>query len=182
MNKIIPILIAIVVFSNMTNQAYACSCGGQPDFLLTWMSSSGAFQGTVKEIIRDNGPLKVIFDVHMIQKGISYNLGNYTLNDRSTIHNDDGFVSISSCGVDYNIGETYQVFEWSGQSPGICSTKQVSGYDEYSHENENGQVQNYREDYNYFTQYSFWSLIIPITMAVIIPLIIIIWRKRKNHE
>lgn len=177
MNKTILILFAIVIFSNMTNQAYACSCA-HPDFLLTWMGSSGAFQGTVKEIMRGDGPTKVVFDIHMIQKGI-YNFGNYTLNDQNTAYFDGNTVMMSSCGVDYKIGETYQVFEWPRSSPVICDTKQVSGYDEYSDEDENGQIHNYRVDYNYFTQYSFWSLIIPITIVVIIPLIIIIWRKRK---
>ncbi|MDH3312382.1 MAG: hypothetical protein OEM28_04440 [Nitrosopumilus sp.] len=58
----------------------------------------------------------------------------------------------------------------------ICSTKQISGLDEGSHED--GEIEYYRQDYNFFIQYSLFSSIIPVSITAII-VEIIIWRKRK---
>ena len=61
---------------------------------------------------------------------------------------------------------------------GICSTMQISGFDEYSREDEDGQIQHYRQAYSFFTQYGFFSLIIPVS-AVAITAGAIAWRRRR---
>lgn len=49
-----------------------------------------------------------------------------------------------------NIGETYQVFTYSRDKitheTSICTTKQISGFDEYSYEDEFGQIKHYSQD------------------------------------
>ena len=175
------ILSLLIVISFIITDAYACSCSSYPDFLTVWMESSGAFQGTVKDVLTDEGPRKVTFDIHQVQKG-NYPYGDFTLEDSSIIHSGKDMIQMSTCSVDYKIGETYQVFTYNGNSimgeTNMCSTKQISGFDEGSHEDEYGQIQHYRQDYNFFTQYSLFSLITPIAIAPII-VGIIIWKKRK---
>ena len=109
-------LLILLLFALATLQvqdSFACSCSSHPDFLMTWMESTGAFQGTVKDILTNEGPRKVIFDIHHTQKG-NYHHGNYTLRDSSIIYHDRDTIRMSSCSVDYKIGETYQVFTYSG--------------------------------------------------------------------
>ena len=175
------ILLLITLATLQIQDSFACSCSSYPDFLMTWMESDGAFQGTVKDILIDEGPRKVTFDIHQVQKG-NYQYGNYTLGDSSIIHLGKDMIQRSSCSVDYKIGESYQVFVYSGSQmigeTNMCSTKQISGFDEYSHEDEEGQLQPYREDYNFFTQYNIFSLIIPVSITAIV-VGIIIWRKGK---
>jgi hypothetical protein len=60
----------------------------------------------------------------------------------------------------------------------MCSTKQITGFSEYWHEDEDGQIEHYREDYNIFTQYNLGTLLIPISITIIIPCFVV-WRKRK---
>ena len=148
---------------------------------MDWMESTGAFQGTVKHIQAGEGPRKVTFDIHQVQRE-NYPYGNYTLVDSSIIYLGKDMIQMSSCSVDYKIGEKYQVFTFSGgQMMGetnMCSTKQISGFDEYFHEDEDGQIQHYRQDYNFFVQYSLFSLIIPVSITAMITGIIV-WRKRK---
>ena len=177
------ILLFMTLVTLQVQDSFACSCSSSPDILMTWIESSGAFQGTVKDVLTGEGPQKVIFDIHQVQKG-NYPYGNYTLEDSSTIHYDNNIVKGSSCSVDYKIGETYQVFVYGGnkmESTGetyICSTKQISGFDEYSHEDEKGQIQYYKHDYNFFSQYSMFSLVIPLFIFGMIAGVIM-WRKRK---
>ena len=179
-NLLILLLMALATLQ--IQDSFACSCSSSPDILMTWMGSSGAFQGTVKDVQTGEGPRKVIFDIHQVQKG-NYPYGNYILEDSSIMHYDNQVTKANSCSVDYKIGEAYQVFVHDGNmmtigGTDICSTKQISGFDEYSHEDEKGQIQHYRHDYNFFSQYSMFSVIIP----VLIPAMIvgaIIWRKRK---
>ncbi len=177
----ILILLLIILTIFQVHDSFACSCSSHPDFLMAWMESDGAFQGTVKGILTDEGPRKVIFDIHHVQKG-NYPYGNYTLGDSSIIHHGKDMIRVSSCSVDYKIGETYQVFAYGGSQmtgeTGICSTKQISGFEEYSHEDGNGQIQQHREDYNFLAQYSLFSLIMPVAIAAIVAGIVI-WRKRK---
>ena len=177
-------IFAIVGFlsliSSLPQNAYACSCNGYPDYMVTLMESKTAFQGTVKDIQTDEGPRKITFDIHQIQKG-NYSYGNYTLVDSSIIYYGNDMIKMGGCSVDYKIGETYQVFTYNGGIIGttdMCSTKQITGFYEYSHEDEDGQMQHYREDYNILTQYNLWSMIIPISIAIIIPSFVV-WRKRK---
>ena len=176
------IALLIILATLQIQDSFACSCSSSPDILMTWIGSSGAFQGTVKDILTGEGPRKVIFDIHQVQKG-NYPYGNYTLEDSSTVHYDNEIVKASSCSVNYKIGETYQVFVFEGNrmtvgETDICSTKQISGFDEYSHENEDGQIQHYKQDYNFFSQYSMFSLIIPVFIPAMI-VGAIMWRKRK---
>ena len=179
-NILLAVLFLILIPISI-QESFACSCSAYPDFLMAWMESTGAFQGTVKHIPAGEGPRKVTFDIHQIQKG-NYPYGNYTLVDSSIIYHDKDMIQMSSCSVDYKIGETYQVFTYGGiQMTGetnMCSTKQISGFDEGSHEDEDGQIQYYRQDYNFFVQYNLISLILPMSVTVII-VGIIIWRKRK---
>ena len=178
------ILLLMALTTLQIQDSFACSCSSYPDFLMTWMESDGAFQGTVKDVLTDEGPRKVTFDIHQVQKG-NYPYGNYTLGDSSIMHLGKDTIQMSSCSVDYKIGETYQVFTYSGsQMTGetdMCSTKQVSGFNEYSHEDEDGQMQHYREDYNFLTQYSLFSLIIPVSITAMIAGIIV-YRKKKKLE
>ena len=168
-SAIIIILFAVLF---VVIDAHACSCGAYPDFLLTWMASEGAFQANVSEIEKEGNNEKIHFDISLTQKGMYSGL---------YIH--EQYYG-NTCNVDYAIGETYQVFMWpnSGNSGNkgtdICSTKQITGFNEYSHEDEYGNVQHYREDYNFFTQYNLFSLIIPVAITAII-VGIIVWRKRK---
>jgi hypothetical protein len=175
------ILLLMTLTTLQIQDSFACSCSSYPDFLMVWMESSGAFQGTVKDILTGEGPRKVTFDIHQVQKG-NFPYGDYTLGDSSIIYHGKDMIQMSSCSVDYKIGETYQVFTYSGNQimgeTNMCSTKQISGFDEGSHEDEDGQIQHYRQDYNFFTQYNLFSLIIPVSIAAII-VGIIIWRKRK---
>ena len=182
MKALILILLLMAIATLHIQYSFACSCSSSPDILMTWIGSSGAFQGTVKDILIGEGPRKVIFDIHQVQKG-NYPYGNYILEDSSIMHYDNQVTKASSCSVDYKIGETYQVFIYDGNrmeigSTDICSTKQISGFDEYSHEDEDGQIQHDRHDYNFFSQYGMFSLIV----SVLIPAMIvgtIIWRKRR---
>ena len=175
------ILLLITLATLQVQDSFACSCSSHPDFLTALMESDGAFQGTVKDIMTDEGPRKVTFDIHQIQKG-NYQYGNYTLRDSSIIHHGKDTIQRSSCSVDYKIGETYQVFVYSGSQmmgeTNMCSTKQISGFDEYSHEDEEGQLHQYREDYNFFVQYSIFSLIVPVSIAAIV-VGIVVWRTRQ---
>ena len=160
----------LLLLSSFSQNAHACSCGGNPDFLLTWIGSAGAFQANVTKIDENGNNQKVYFDINLTQKGLY--LGEYIL-QQSTF---------STCNVNYNIGETYQIFLWPSESrylqADICSTKQISGFNEYSHEDENGQIQHYREDYNFFTQFGLVSMIVPVLIAITIPSFVV-WRKRK---
>ena len=175
------VLAGFIGISITVDYAYACSCSSNPDFLIVWMESSGAFQGTVKEILIGEGPRKVLFDVHQVQKG-NYPNGNYTMEDSNIVYSGKDMVKFSTCSVDYKIGETYQVFTFNGNQiigeTNICTTKQISGYEEWSHEDEEGKIQHYREGYNFFTQYSLFSLIPAIAITPII-VGIVIWRKRR---
>jgi len=176
------ILFLFILITLQVQDSFACSCSSYPDFLMAWMESDGAFQGTVKDILTDEGPRKVIFDIHQVQKG-NYPYGDHTLGDSSIIHHGKDMIQRSTCSVDYKIGETYQVFVYDGNSmaneTNMCSTKQISGFDEYSHEDEEGQLQQYRQDYNFFGQYGVFSLLMP---AAVIAMIvgIVVWRKRKR--
>ena len=181
MNTKFLILVLMTFATLQISDSFACSCSSSPDILMTWMGSSGAFQGAVRDIQTGEGPRKIIFDIHQVQKG-NYPYGNYLFEDSSIIHHTNQLTTISSCSVDYKIGETYQVFVYDGNrmtvgKTDICSTKQISGFDEYLHEDEKGQIQHYRHNYNFFSQYSMFSLIIPMFIPVII--VMILWRKRK---
>ena len=160
------------LFVSIPQNAYACSCNGYPDYIQTFMESNSAFQGTVTKIVDNNEYYEEIyFDVTFPQKGI-IQTGEYIIENSKR----------SSCSVNYNIGQTYQVFTYNNDrmmgSTDMCSTKPISGFSVYSHEDENGQIQNYREDYNILTQYNMFSIIIPISIAIIIPSFVV-WRKRK---
>ncbi len=168
-------IIASVGFLSLTSfiphNAYACSCSSYPDYLQTLMESSSAFQGTVTKIIQNDNYEEVYFDITFPQKGVSQTNG-YVIEQSKR----------SSCAVNYNVGETYQVFTYNGdgifRTTNMCSTKQITGFSEYSHEDENGQIEHFREDYNILTQYNLGSIIIPVAIAIIIPSFII-WRIRK---
>lgn len=152
------------------HNAYACSCNAYPDYLQTLMESSSAFQGTVTKIIQSDIYEEIYFDITFPQKGIS-STDEYMIKQ----------TKLSSCAVNYNVGETYQVFMYNGgirDMTSMCSTKQITGFSEYSHEDENGRLEHYREDYNIFTQYNLGTIIIPAAIAIIIPSIVV-WRKRK---
>lgn len=152
------------------HDAHACSCDSYPDYLRILMESKAAFQGTVTKIIKDGNHEKVYFDVTFPQKGIP-NTGEHVIEQ----------LTVSSCSVNYKIGETYQVFTHNNGligTTGICDTKQITGFDEYTHEDENGKIEHFREDYNIITQYNLGTIILPIVIAIIIPSLII-WRKKK---
>ncbi len=155
----------------ISNNAYACSCDRYPDYLRILMESSSAFQGTVTKIIQNNNYEEIYFDITFPQKGI-LSTNEYMIKQ----------TKLSSCAVNYNVGETYQVFMYNGDgirgTTNMCSTKQITGFSEYSHEDENGQMEYYREDYNILTQYNLGSIIIPVAIVITIPSFII-WRKRK---
>ncbi len=169
------LIIALIGFlsliSFIPHNAYACSCDSYPDYIRTMMESNTAFQGSVTKIIQiEPFHEEVYFDITFPQKGISQT-GEYMIEQNRG----------SSCAVNYNIGETYQVFTYNDGitgTTGMCSTKQITGFSEYSHEDENGQIQHYREDYNILTQYNLGTIILPISIAIIIPSFVI-WRKRK---
>ena len=184
MRWIVLAVLLIVLVTLQIQDSFACSCSSYPDFLTTWTGSDGAFQATVKDILTGDGPRKVIFDIHQVQKG-SYPYGDYIFEDLSIIHYGEDTIQRSSCSVDYKIGETYQVFTYGGNQvigeTNICSTKQISGFDEYSHEDEYGQMQHYRQDYSFFSQYNLFSLVIPVAIPAIIAGVVI-WRKRRSDQ
>ena len=168
---LLAILGFLPLISFIPHNAYACSCDGYPDFLRTLMESNSAFQGTVTKIIQNDNYEEVYFDITFPQKEISF-IDEYMIKQ----------TKLSSCAVNYNVGETYQVFMYDGEgirgTTNMCSTKQITGFNEYSHEDENGQLEHFREDYNIFIQYNLGTIIIPVAIAIIIPSFII-WRKRK---
>lgn len=154
----------------LTNNAYACSCIAFPDYLQTLMESKAAFQGTVTKIIPDGNYEEIYFDVTFPQKG--------TFADNQHMIKQ---LKLSSCAVNYKIGETYQVFTHNDGlvgTTGICDTKQITGFNEYSHEDESGKIEHYREDYNIFTQYNFATIIVPVVIPVAV-VSFFVWRKRK---
>ena len=168
------IIFALVGFLSLIlfipHNAYACSCDGYPDYLQILMKSNSAFQGTVTKIIQNDYYEEIYFDITFPQKEISQT-GEYVIEQSK----------MNGCTVNYNIGETYQVFMYDNSRLGttnMCSTKQITGFSEYSHEDDNGQIEYYREYYNILTQYNLGSIIIPISIVIIIPSFII-WRKRK---
>jgi hypothetical protein len=92
------------------------------------MESQAAFQGTVTKIIQnDKYEEEVYFDITFPQKGISQT-NEYVIEQSYR----------NSCAVNYNIGETYQVFIYNDffGDTNLCTTKQITGFSEYSHENE----------------------------------------------
>lgn len=135
------------------------------------MESNTAFQGTVTKIIQNEPYHEVYFDITFPQKGISQT-GEYMIEQYRG----------SSCAVNYNIGEIYQVFTYNDDvilgTTNMCSTKQITGFYEYSHEDKHGRIDHYREDYNILTQYNMRTIILPISIAIIIPSFIV-WKKRK---
>lgn len=168
------LIFALCIFSLLSftpHYAYACSCASYPDYLRTLMESKSAFQGTVTKIIKDGNHEKVYFDITFPQKGIP-NTDEHVIEQ----------LTLSSCSVNYKIGETYQVFTHNDNgltgTTGICDTKQITGFDEYTHEDENGKIEYFREDYNIITQYNLGTIILPVAIAIVIPSLII-WRKRK---
>ncbi|MCE9651912.1 MAG: hypothetical protein K8Q89_02475 [Nitrosarchaeum sp.] len=169
--RFLILLSFLPLISFIPHNAYACSCDGYPDYLRTLMESSSAFQGTVTKIIKNDVYEEIYFDITFPQKGISFT-DEYMIKQ----------TNLSSCAVNYNVGETYQVFMYDGDgirgTTNMCSTKQITGFSEYSYEDENGQLEHYREDYNIFTQYNLGTIIIPAAIVIIIPSIVV-WRKRK---
>ena len=184
MKRVVLAALLIILATLQIQDSFACSCSSYPDFLMTWAESDGAFQATVKDILTGEGPRKVIFDIHQVQKG-DYPYGDYIFEDSSIIRYGEGTIQASSCSVDYKRGETYQVFMYDRSHgigwTGICSTKQISGFDTYSHEDEYGQIQHYRQDYSFFIQYSLFSLAIPVAIPAAIAGIVI-WRKRRKDD
>ncbi len=88
-------------------------------------------------------------------------------------------LAFGSVVVQQNCDRGFQVrFKNQFLGTDICSSKQITGFDEYSHEDENGQMQHYREDYNILTQYNLGTLIIPVSITIIIPCFVV-WKKRK---
>lgn len=158
-------------FSFIPHNAYACSCVSYPDYLQTLMESRSSFQGTVTKIIADGNHEKVYFDITFPQKGIP-NTNEYVVEQ----------LTLSTCSVNYKIGETYQVFTHNDNgiigTTGMCDTKQITGFDEYSHEDENGRIEHFREYYNIFTQYSFTTIILLMTISVAV-VSFFVWRIRK---
>lgn len=170
------IMFTLVGFSSLISfiphNAYACSCDGYPDYLRTFTESTTAFQGKVTKIIQiEPYHEEVYFDITFPQKEVSH-YGEYVINQYRG----------SSCVVDYKIGEIYQVFTYPYDQlmsdTNMCDTKQITGFSEYSHEDENGKIEYYREDYNILTQYNLGTIIIPLLIAIIIPCFVV-WRKRK---
>lgn len=77
------ILLVTILATLQVQNSFACSCSPNPDFLMTWVGSEWAFQATVKMLTDDeDGPRKVIFDIHQVQKG-SYPYGEYIFDDYS---------------------------------------------------------------------------------------------------
>lgn len=182
MERMVLALSLAVLVTLQVQDSFACSCVPDPDFVTVLTESEGAFQATVKDVIAGDGPRKIIFDIHQVQKG-NYPHGEYVFEDSSVIYYWTGAIRDSSCKVDYKIGKTYQVFiyaEGQGASAtNICTTKQISGFDEGSHEDGEGQMQDYRQDYSFFGRYSMLLL----SALIIIPAIImgvVVWRKRKG--
>lgn len=167
---IIFALCIISLLSFIPHYAYACSCIGYPDYLRTLLESKSAFQGTVTKIIQNDDYEEIYFDVTFPQKGIS--------SDKYVIEQSNR----NSCAVNYIIGETYQVFTHNEVgalgTTNMCDTKPITGFDEYTHEDENGKIEYFREDYNIITQYNLGTIILPVAIAIVIPSLII-WRKRK---
>lgn len=174
------VLLAVLVPLHVQD-SLACSCGSEPDFLTAWAGADGAFQGTVIDVLEGEGPRKIVFDVHLVQKGV-YPYGKYVFEDHSVIDLGDGMVQSSSCKVNYQRGETYQVFVHGGlsaASAGICTTKQISGFKEYSQEGEDGQMQHHILYYSFFDQYGLLSL----PFAIVVPAIIagaLIWIRKRS--
>ena len=173
-----------VLIALQIQDSFACSCAPDPDFLMALTESEGAFQATVKDVLTGDGPRKIIFDIHQVQKG-SYPHGEYVFEDSSVIYYWTGAIQDSSCKVDYKIGKTYQVFiyaEGQGASAtNMCTTKQISGFYEGSHEDGEGQTQDYRQDYSFFGRYSMLLLSALIIILAIITGVVV-WRKRKNNQ
>ena len=182
---VLALSLTVLVTSLQVQNSFACSCSSNPDFLMAWTESEGAFQATVKDVIAGDGPRKIIFDIHQVQKG-TYPYGEYVFDDSSIIYYGNDTILASSCKVDYKIGETYQVFIYAGsQATGatnMCTTKQISGFYESSHEDEYGQVQHYRQDYSFFGQYSMLLLSALITILAITITGVAVWRKRKKRN
>lgn len=176
----LAVLLAVLAPLHVTD-SLACSCGSEPDFLLVWAESDGAFQGTVIDILEGEGPRKVVFDIHLVQKGI-YPYGKYVLEDTSVVYLEGDLVQRTSCEVYYKRGEIYQVFVDEGSLAGstyMCTTKQISGFEEYSHEDKDGQIQHHRQYYSFFSQYGLISLILPVAVPSMVACTIL-WRRKTS--
>lgn len=183
MYKLFPVMLLASLVPLQVQDSFACSCNSDPDFLAVWAESDGAFQGTVMDVTQGEGPRKVTFDIHLVLKG-SYPYGKYVLEDSSVVYLEWGAVRHSSCEVYYKVGETYQVFVY-GESPagstGICTTKQISGFEEYSREGQDGQVQHRRQNHYIFDQYGFLSLIVPSVAISAIVAGALVWRQEASR-
>lgn len=169
--RLLLIIGMIVMSSSLITDGYACSCEGYPEYLRILMDSNTAFQGTVTKIIQKDHTEEVYFDIIFPQKG-SFQTEEHMIEQSKR----------SSCAVNYKIGETYQVFTYNDDvtlgTTNMCSTKQITGFNEYSHEDENGNMEYFREDFNILTQYNLGTIIFPISAAIVIP-ILVVWRKRR---
>ena len=182
---VLALSLTVLVTSLQVQDSFACSCAPDPGFLTTLAESEGAFQATVRDILTGDGPRKIIFDIHQVQKG-TYPHGEYVFDDSNVIHYGKATIQESSCKVDYKIGGTYQVFIYAeSQALGatnMCTTKQILGFDGWSHEGGGDQTQHYRQGYSFFGQYSMLLLSALVTILTIIITGVVVWRKRKNHN
>ena len=173
-----------VLVALQVQNSFACTCASDSDFSRVLAESEGAFQATVKDVLVGDGPRKIIFDIHQVQKG-SYPHGEYIFHDSSVVYYWTGVVRDSSCSVNYKIGETYQVYIYAesqtASATNMCTTKQISGFNEGSYEEGWGQTQHYRQDYGFFGRYGMLSLFaLTAILATITGVVVWIKRKRKN--
>ena len=173
-----------VLVALQVQNSFACTCASDSDFSMVLAESEGAFQATVKDVLTGDGPRKIIFDIHQVQKG-SYPHGEYIFHDSSVVYYWTGVVRDGSCKVDYKIGETYQVFihaESQGASAtNMCTTKQISGFNEGSYEDGQGQIQHYGQDHSFFGRYSI-LLLCALTAILAIITGVVVWIKRKRKR
>jgi len=121
MNKIL-IMLAIVFFSVITNEAYA-SCIAEVDYGLVYQEAELVFKGTVTSIDNSAGPQLVYFDVHEVAKGTVIN-DRYVLENFEIINQGNGSYTLSSLDVGYKVGTTYNVYVVDGQTS-LCTTKPI---------------------------------------------------------
>ena len=103
MNKLtfFGLLLFVFIIPSAIEDSYACSCVSPIDYDLAIAEAELVYSGTVIDVIKENDRHVVTFDIKNVEKG-----------DVPPIHTlDEESLGGYACGVEYQKGITYRVFE-----------------------------------------------------------------------
>ncbi len=120
-------LIAFIMIGIIPGTAFASCILIEDNYLESVQESKYAFKGTVTKIENNIGPQMVHFDV-ILWVGNNAMNSTYILENNNMIKNGDGSLLLTSVDVGYEIGKTYVVHVFDGDSlfQSICSSGLVT--------------------------------------------------------